>query len=85
MSLLRKFVGLYPLPMTAHQPDQTDLPAWATWIAQDADGTWWAYEAEPNQHDHGWYENEVGRSVRLRRDDPNPTWPQTLRRLDRND
>jgi hypothetical protein len=38
------------------------------WLAQDADGTWWAYEAwayEPNQQDRGWYENEVGRILRV--------------------
>jgi hypothetical protein len=35
------------------------LPDWAEWLAQDADGAWWAFEAEPNQHDRGWYENEV--------------------------
>ena len=42
-----------------------NLPAWAAWIAQDADGAWWAYEVEPNQQDTGWYENEVGRIVPL--------------------
>lgn len=57
------------------------LPAWAEWIAQDADGTWWAYEAEPNRHDTGWYENEVGRIQRLRRDAPNPDWQKSPRRV----
>lgn len=32
-----------------------DLPDWALWLAQDADGAWWCYEAEPNQHGTGWY------------------------------
>lgn len=41
------------------------IPAWAEFIAQDRDGAWWAYEAEPNQNDNGWYENEVGRIQRL--------------------
>jgi hypothetical protein len=36
------------------------VPAWVAWLAQDADGAWWGYEAEPNQQDRGWYENEVG-------------------------
>ena len=40
-------------------PEQ--IPGWAEFVAQDRDGTWWAYEAEPNQNDNGWYENEVGR------------------------
>lgn len=30
------------------------LPGWVEWLAQDADGTWWAYEAEPNQQERGW-------------------------------
>ena len=42
-----------------------NMPAWAAWLAQDEDGTWWVYEAEPNKQDHGWYENEVGRILRL--------------------
>ncbi len=31
----------------------------------DEDGLWWCYEVEPHQHDHGWYENEVGLSQKL--------------------
>jgi hypothetical protein len=71
------------MPPTNDDRDSPTVPDWAHFIAQDADGTWWAYEAEPNQHDHGWYENEVGRSARLHRDTPNPKWSQTLQRLDR--
>ncbi len=41
------------------------LPDWVEWLAQDADGAWWGYEAEPNKQHNGWYENEVGRIVRL--------------------
>lgn len=55
-------------------------PAWVRWIAQDADGTWWGFEHEPNRSDRAWYENEVGRCVRLAGDEPNPAWQQTLRR-----
>jgi hypothetical protein len=54
------------------------LPDWAAWLAQDEDGTWWAYEAEPNQQHNGWYENEVGRIVRLARTDPPADWRATL-------
>ena len=54
------------------------VPAWARWLAQDADGTWWAYEAEPNQLDHGWYENEVGRIVRLGQTAPPDDWDDRL-------
>ncbi|MGV6825721.1 MAG: hypothetical protein ACWA5Q_01980 [bacterium] len=53
-------------------------PAWARWIAQDADGTWWAYEAEPLQQSHGWYENEVGRHQRLKKATPPDDWRNTL-------
>jgi len=51
----------------SHLPELASLklPAWAMWVAQDGDGTWWAYEAEPNQQHNGWYENEVGRIQRL--------------------
>lgn len=56
-------------------------PDWANWIAQDADGAFWAYEAEPNQQDHGWYENEVGRIAPLGRTAPPADWRATLRRI----
>ena len=60
-----------------HQPP----PVWARWIAQDADGTWWAYEHEPNQQHNGWYENEVGRYRRLGKEPANPDWADSLRRI----
>ena len=59
---------------------QAMLPDWAEWIAQDEDGTWWAYEAHPNQQHHGWYENEVGRIQHLGQTAPPPDWQATLRR-----
>jgi len=40
-------------------------PQWVCWIAQDSDGAWWGYSVEPLRNDHGWYENEVGRCIRL--------------------
>ncbi len=45
--------------------DFNEFPAWVCWLAQDADGVWWGYEVEPNMSHNGWYENEVGRSVKL--------------------
>jgi hypothetical protein len=42
-----------------------NLPDWVHWLAQDADGVWWGYEVEPHLADYGWYENEVGRYIRL--------------------
>lgn len=61
-------------------PSPYPLPDWAHWLAQEADGSWWAYEAEPNEYDHGWYENEVGRRQRLGSGAPNPRWRESLRR-----
>ena len=58
------------------------LPAWARWLAQDEDGVWWAYEAEPNQQHNGWYENEVGRIRRLTRDARPDDWRTCLIRID---
>lgn len=57
-------------------------PDWVNWIAQDEDGTWWAYEVEPLQHHKGWYENEVGRSQKLCNDKPPKNWRLTLQRAD---
>ena len=54
------------------------VPAWVVWLAQDADGAWWGYEAEPNKQDRGWYENEVGRIVRLGKAEPPEDWEATL-------
>lgn len=57
------------------------LPDWAAWLAQDADGAWWAYEAEPNQQHDGWYENEVGRIRRLALGPPPVDWRVCLIRV----
>jgi hypothetical protein len=65
-------------------PDCSQLPDWVRWIAQDADGTWWAYEHEPNMSESGWYENEVGRSVFLRKDTTNSLWRQNIHMVTKN-
>lgn len=49
----------------------------------DSDGTWWAYEHEPNQSDSGWYENEVGRRFRLGPGETGIDWERSLRRARR--
>jgi hypothetical protein len=54
------------------------IPDWARWLAQDEDGVWWAYEAEPNQQHNGWYENEVGRIERLVAAPPPADWRERL-------
>jgi len=55
-----------------------DIPDWIRWLAQDADGTWWGYEMEPHQHHQGWYENELGRCHRIKKDLPNLDWQHSL-------
>ena len=57
-----------------------EVPEWVTWIAQDADGAIWGYEAEPNQQYNGWFENEVGRIVKLGMGEPPAHWQATLAR-----
>jgi hypothetical protein len=57
-----------------------EVPGWVRWIAQDADGAFWGYEAEPNQQHNGWYENEVGRIVKLGMGEPLADWTATLTR-----
>ena len=61
--------------------NQKILPDWARWIAMDEDGSWWCYEAEPHQHDRGWYENEVGRCEKLWGREPVKNWRTSLQRL----
>jgi len=60
------------------EPGCPVAPLWVRWIAQDSDGAWWGYEAEPHQGPVGWYENEVGRLQRLGQGTPNPQWRDAL-------
>jgi len=59
------------------------IPVWVNWLAQDADGAWWGFEAEPHQHHTGWYENEIGRYIRLESGLVNPAWQDTLQKLNK--
>ncbi len=61
--------------------DGMTLPEWAHWLAQDADGSLWAFEAEPLQSHNGWYENEVGRRLRVAKGTPPDNWQSALFRL----
>ena len=54
------------------------VPEWVHWIAQDRDGAWWGFEVEPNEGAESWYENEVGRYVRLGKGRANPYWREAL-------
>lgn len=49
-------------------------------MAQDANGAWWGFAHEPNLSDDSWYENEVGRYIRLGQAEANPAWHSTLTR-----
>lgn len=57
------------------------VPEWARWLAQDANGAWWAYEHEPNEGATSWYENEVGRYQRVGSGAPNSEWRGTLQKI----
>lgn len=56
-------------------------PEWARWVAQDANGNWWAYEHEPNEGATSWYENEVGRYQLLKKAPPNGDWRDSLKKV----
>ena len=59
------------------------VPEWVRWIAQDEDGSCWGFECEPLQYDKGWYENEVGRRIKLKSAAPNPGWRSSLQKIEK--
>lgn len=61
--------------------DDLTIPSWVRWIAQDGDGHWWGYEIQPQEFSRGWYENELGRRIRLKKCPPNAAWHKTLTQL----
>ncbi len=56
------------------------IPGWANWIAQDESGAWWGYSVEPFRNDHGWYENELGKYLRLGETEAT-NWTESLTRV----
>ena len=66
--------------MNAPAPNIDKLPDWVHWLAQNADGAWWGFEVEPLQADKSWYENEVGRILKLKAGKTNPQWRNSLQR-----
>lgn len=56
-------------------------PAWVNWVAQDENGSWWGFSVEPLQYDQGWYENEVGSYILLKKTEPNKNWQHSLHRI----
>jgi len=61
--------------------DPDGLPDWVHWLAQDVDGAWWGYEVEPQQYHRGWYENELGRRVKVEQAPAGADWKRSLRRV----
>lgn len=59
------------------------FPYWVKWVAQDLSGAIWGFEAEPHQHDTGWYENEVGRYCLLGQAQTNSDWRNALIAVDK--
>lgn len=67
-------------------PSTIEAPDWVNWIAQDENGSWWGFSVEPLEHSSGWYENEVGKYIRLTKSlqDNNGSienWKETLTKL----
>jgi len=58
-----------------------EFPEWVCWVAQDADGSWWGFQVEPNQSHQSWYENEVGLSICLDKESVNPNWVESLKQI----
>lgn len=76
----------YPLPdvvvRNEHPPKH---PTWPDdkayrWMAQDQDGSWWAYKDRPTKGGDMWGEGaEIGSETKgLASTDPNPNWRDTL-------
>ncbi|MBL4762179.1 MAG: hypothetical protein JKY93_05715 [Gammaproteobacteria bacterium] len=61
--------------------NETEIPQWAKWAACDANGAWWAFEAEPHLSSQSWYENEVGRFMKINIRNPTEHWQLSLRKL----
>lgn len=66
--------------MTTDAPFPSQTPVWASWIAQDGNGVWWGYSVEPLRNETGWYENELGRHVRLGESKP-LGWERSLKNI----
>ena len=57
------------------------FPDWVKWVAQDENGAWWGYSVEPLEFSHGWYENEVGRRIKIKQSKMNPDWKNSLTKI----
>ena len=46
--------------LAMNKPNWEDAPAWANFVAQDHDNTWWWYETKPTYDDYGSWETVTG-------------------------
>ncbi len=58
--------------------NNTELPQWVKWKAQDENGAWWGYSVEPLEFSRGWYENEIGLRIKINQSNANPDWKNSL-------
>lgn len=79
--LLKTRIIMSLMTNSAKFPALENLPDWACWLAQDADGCWWIYEVEPLQYHQGWYENELGKRTKLGCTEPVKNWQNMLFRV----
>lgn len=77
-----------PASKPKHPFRQEDLPEWAEWVAQDANGHWYAYSNDPTtewKNIDGLYPNRwnaiIGGCEFLYDGDDNPNWKYTLARV----
>ena len=45
--------------MTYYYTVDIEIPGWAEWIAQDKDGEWWFYKAEPVEGIYSWHAGDT--------------------------
>ena len=47
------------------QPDWSQAPEWAQWVAMERDGEWNWYECEPTMSDEGQWQHAEGKATRV--------------------
>lgn len=78
--VLKLFCVAPPSPKAGDALSGSLIPKWANWMAQDADGKWWAYKDEPKPRSLR-FQVDTGDADFIARTSPNPAWRDTLRRL----
>lgn len=73
------------------QPEPIPIPDWANWLAQDADGTWYAYKTKPDPLSTCWIDRGAQKLIKVLKvapahdgdapAEPNPNWKSTLRSI----